>query len=64
MKRYTVEEWQAMFPDDRIRALFMAREDIVDLSVEAQEQRWEAHRANLHAFFAQLSRLETIKFTL
>lgn len=58
-KKRTTAELESLIPDEAVRKAFMERDDIILLSVEEQEQRWQAHLIKVHSFWQALSEMDT-----
>jgi len=53
----SVEEQQELIPDDAIREAFMEREDVMCLSEDEQERRWQEHVPKIRQLQRRLSEL-------
>lgn len=58
VRRVSEAELSQIFPDESIRAAFLARPDIARLPEEEQQRRWAQHRAVIGGFFGWLAKMD------
>ena len=58
--KLTTEEIRKIFPDEKIRNLFLKEDDIKILSPDEQEIEWQKYLASLNNFYTFLSETDAI----